>query len=119
MDPEYLKVYSDFQKKVENNTATAVDAGMCLATLTGYFATYNLVWAATKKGLNRRASEIQNGVDGTGKPITTAKAEVLAKATPEADEEVTFESHVKNLDVMIQTCKKLQDGLSREFELTN
>jgi hypothetical protein len=105
--------------KIRNNTATSSDAGQLLAELTGYFASYNLSWSEARKKYFHKASEIQGGVDGTGKPITSAKAEILSKATAESDEEITSEAHVKNLDVMIQTLKKIQDGLIREFGLQN
>ncbi len=108
--------YNQFMEKYKENKVAVVDVGEMVARLTGYFASYNLDFAHAKIAFNHCVSVIQNRSDeSTGKSITSAKAEIMSRATPESDAAIITETHVKNLDMMIQSLKKLQDGLAREF----
>lgn len=112
----YQEIYKEFQTKCENNSASAVDAGQAYVKLTSLYANYNLDLAYAKKALSRVIADTQSKMDdATGKPVTSAKAEILSRATPESDSVVLSEAHVNNLSMMIQTLKKYQEGLAQEF----
>jgi hypothetical protein len=113
---EYIELYNDFKTKYDANTITAQDVGELIMKLTSYFCNYNLELAAETIRFNKIAAEIQGQFDETtNKGITSSKAEVLSRATVESADKIRAEAHVRNLDVMIQSSKKLQEGLSKEY----
>jgi hypothetical protein len=113
---DYLTEYSEFQKKVDANTASIQEIGEMLMRMTGYYCNHNLTLADANIHFNKVASDISGTNDlSTGKGITSAKAEILARATPENDQYILAATHVKNLDVIIASLKKLQEGMTKEF----
>ena len=113
---EYVKLYNEFKESYNANTITSQEVGELIMRLTSYFCNYNLDLAMASIAFNKVAAEIQERPDeSTGKGITTSKAEILARATPESAAQILAGAHVRNLDVMIQSSKKLQEGLSKEF----
>ena len=117
---EYIKLYNDFKDAYNANTITSQEVGELIMKLTSYFCNYNLDLATASISLNRAAAEIQDGTDpSTGMGITSSKAEIMARATHQSAAQILAATHVRNLDVMIQSSKKLQEGLSKEFSHNN
>jgi hypothetical protein len=117
---DYQKIYDEFRTAYDAGTVNALGAGEVICRLSALFCNYNLELATATIAFNHAAAEIQNQPDeSTGKGITSSKAEIMARATPESAAKILAEAHVKNLDTLIQSTKKLQEGLSQEFGHNN
>jgi len=64
---------------------------------------------------NLRKDEALKTDEATGKAISSAKADVITSASPEASIYKQAKMHIENLEMLIQSAKSLQRGLIQEM----
>lgn len=113
---EYEKIYGEFIKNYSSGATTAEQAGFLVAQLAGYYPNYlsSLVKTERNYALICR-DEILKSDDMTGKAVSGVKAEKISDASDEAYAFKIAKSHVLNLEMLIQSAKSLQRGLSQEM----
>lgn len=113
---DYIELFDKFMEGYRVGSKTAEDVGELIVRLAQFYSTYNLAFAAADIAFNNKAAEIESRIDeGSGKPISSAKAKVLADATEESASKIMAETHIRNLDTILQSAKFLQRSLAHEF----
>lgn len=116
--PDYLKEYNDFIVDYKSGITNAETVGILIAKMAQNFSVYNVAFAKADFAYCQKASVIENTDDpNTLKPISSAKAKVLAEATSEHEQKILLEVHVKNIDTILQSAKALQKSLLQEHAL--
>jgi hypothetical protein len=117
---EYQTLYADFMKAYVSGAVTGEQVGELVARLAGYYPFYNqaLVTAERAFALVSR-DEVMKTDETTGKAVSSAKAETIADASPEATAFKTARMHIQNLETLIQAVKSLQRGLLQEMAHSN
>lgn len=117
--PDYLEEYNKFIADYKSGITDAEAVGILISRMAQYFSTYNIAFAKADFAYCQVASTIENTNDAsTLKPISSAKAKVLAEATPEHEQKILLEVHVKNIDTILQSAKALQKSLLKEHALS-
>jgi hypothetical protein len=84
--------------------------------MAGYFMRYNVRMGDALRAFSTVKSDFQSQVDAsTGKSMSSAKAETLADATPEAATYEMARIHVQNIEQAINSLKTLQKGVLQEY----
>lgn len=94
---------------------SASEVGHMIVRMSSYFTRYNIVLQRSLKLFNQRAQEIYNTIEPSGKPISAAKAEIVASATEEAVAYQEAKTHVQNIEQDINALKALQRGVLNEY----
>ncbi len=95
---------------------SAEEIGEVIARMAQYFAQKNMVAASIENILNKKSVEIIQGDDqATGKPLSVAKADILIKATEEAQEFRQAKVHLENIEQYINALKYFQKGILNEY----
>ena len=119
MNPEtldYAIIYSEFQKTFNQSQSSGADVGEVIVKLAGLFMQYNLKYAEALRQYTAIRSTIANQVDPqTGKGISSAKADVLADATPEHNIYEMAKVHITNIEAGINALKALSRSLVTEY----
>lgn len=90
------------------------EVGEMIAIMAAHYIRHNLILARTLKMASQTSSAIYSTEDG-GKPISAAKASILADATPEAAAYQEARVHVQNIETTINALKALQKGILNEY----
>jgi len=116
----YQELYDKFMKDYELGATSSEQVGELVARLAGYYPNYSeeMIKAERSYALITR-DEILKTDELTGKAVTAAKAETIAKASQEAFIFKKARTHVQNLDMLIQSAKALQRGLIKEMMHSN
>ena len=116
----YQKLYSEFMEKYNRSETTPSEVGETLARISGIFPNYNAEMIVAEHAFALVHKTIAEGTDeGSGKNISSSKAEVVADATPEAFEFKKARSHVTNIETLIGALKFLQRSLETEYINSN
>lgn len=111
----YQIEYNAFMTLYNKGAATGEQVGEVIAKMAQYFSEANLNFAAASVASNKKAAEIERGVDDSGKAISSAKAAVYAAATDEYAVYAVAKAHVTNIEQCINALKALQKGVLNEF----
>lgn len=114
----YIEDYETFMSALEaqGGLMAAGEVGEAIARMSNYFSRHNIILGRTLKMFNKKAQEIYSQNDaGTGKPISAAKAEIIAAATEEAAAYQEAKIHVQNIEQNINALKALQRGVLNEY----
>ena len=113
----YLEDYEAFMKTFEEQGGlmAAGEIGGMIVRMSNYFSRHNLVLGRSLKLFNSQAREIYTQLDDNGKPISAAKAAILADATEPAFAYQEAKIHVQNIEQNINALKALQRGVLNEY----
>lgn len=115
-DPDYMLEYEAFQGKFKLTEVTGEEVGELIMRLGNYFARYNVRMGDALRAFSIVKADFANQVDAaTGKAMSSAKAEVLADARPEAAVYEMARIHVNNIQEMINALKALQKGVLNDY----
>ena len=115
-DLSYIDEYQQFLERFDNTQTSGAEIGEVIARMSQHFARYNLMMARSLKLYTRVAKDCHAQIDGNnGKPISAAKAEVVASATDEAAAYQEARVHVQNIEQNINALKALQRGILNEY----
>ena len=115
-DIDYMIDYEAFSDSFKKTEVSGEEVGEMIMRLAGYFARYNVRMGDALRAFSRVKSDFQSQVDtSTGKTMSSAKAEVLADATPEAATYEMSRIHVQNIEQYINSLKALQKGILNEY----
>jgi len=113
---DYMDDYNAFEKNFHLTQVTGEEVGEMVMRLAGYFARYNVRMGNVLREFSRVKSDFQSQVDtSTGKTMSSAKAELLADATPEAATYEMARIHIQNIEQYINALKALQKGILLEY----
>ena len=115
MEP-YEKLYAEFMSGYVSGVTTGEGVGELVARLAGFYPNYNAAMAKAERSyalISR--DEVLKTDETTGKAMSSAKAETIAAASPEATAFKQARVHVQNLEMLIQSAKALQRGLIQEM----
>ena len=113
----YIEDYNAFISalQAQGGLMAAGEIGEMIARMSHYFGHHNVVLGRALKHYNEKAKEIYSSTDEqTGKPLSAAKAEILAAATPEGAAYQEAKIHVQNIEQNINALKALQRGVLNE-----
>ena len=114
----YLLEYSQFMANYTKGQTSGEEVGYVIAKLAQYFCEKNQLAGITELQFHRVFANIANQIDeASGKPLSMAKAEILAKATPEAEAYGKERVHLENIEQAIGALKSLQKGILNERSL--
>jgi hypothetical protein len=83
-DADYIIDYEAFSSNFKKTEVSGEEVGEMVMRMAGYFARYNVRMGDALRAFSRVKSDFQSQVDSTtGKPMSSAKADTLADATPE------------------------------------
>lgn len=111
----YLDDYETFIRAFQDQGGlmAAGEIGEMIMRMANHYARHNLVQSRALKVYNTVAKEMYAQVEN-GKPISAAKAEILAAATSEAASYQEARVHVQNIEQCINALKALQRGVLNE-----
>lgn len=112
---QYNKEYSEFLKGYQSGITTGENVGQVIARFAQYFGDANIELYKADVAYNKKAAEIANGTDETGKAISAAKAKVLADASEEFAVLSEAKAHLQNIEQDINALKSLQRGILNEY----
>lgn len=113
---DYMEEYNNFEKNFRLTEVSGEEIGVLIMRMAGYFARYNVRMGDALRAFSRVKSDFQSQVDiATGKTMSSAKAELLADATPEASVYEMARIHIQNLEQYINGLKALQKGTLQEY----
>lgn len=116
MELDYMTDYDAFEKNFRLTQVSGEEVGEVIMKMAGYFARYNVRTGDALRAFSRVKSDFQSQVDTvTGKTTSSAKAELLADATPEAATYEMARIHTQNLEQYINALKSLQKGVLNEY----
>src|SRR3990167_520486 len=115
-DIDYMIDYDAFSSNFKKTEVSGEEVGEMVMRLAGYFARYNVRMGDALRAFSVVKADFQNQVDTTtGKSMSSAKAETLADATPEAASFEMARIHVSNIEQYINALKALQKGVLNEY----
>lgn len=115
-DYDYVIAYEDFMNKFKVSEITGSEVGEVVMRMAGYYTRYNLGFHKAIKAFSAVKASLLNGLDEqTGKPMSSAKADTMADATPEGEQYELYKIHVQNIQEYINSLKALQRSLTQEF----
>lgn len=113
--PEYIQEYEEFIKNYKFTEVSGEEVGFLVAKMSMYFSRYNIALKHALRNYSIIMRDFQLQVDENGKPMSSSKAEVLAAATPQANDYAEAKIHVANLEQNINSLKALQKGVNNEY----
>lgn len=116
MEIDYQSVYNKFEETMKLEETKGDEVGLVIVRLAGFYAIYNSRLADVTHKYHAVKSSLLNESDPhTGKPMSAAKAEGMADASPEANAVRDAKAHVQNIEQMINALKALQKGILNEY----
>ena len=112
----YIDDYETFMinLQAQGGNMASGEVGEMIARMSAFYTRHNMILARSLKLFSNVAKETYSQIDN-GKPISAAKAEILAAATPEANEYQLARVHVQNIEQNINALKALQRGILNEY----
>ena len=111
----YREEYNDFLKKYAIGATTGEETGFLVARLAQYFADLNTDAGRKEIVYKKKLGGMVNFVDGNGKAISVAKAELDGEATDEYAVFNMAKRELQSCEQMLNAAKSLQRGLQNEY----
>ena len=119
MESDYIAEYETFMNQYRLTEIGGEEVGLLIVRMAGYFARYNMKLVGALKSYNLVIRDFQTQTDpATSKPMSSAKSESLAAATPEAFAYEEAKVHVQNIEQFVNALKALQRGVLTEYSQT-
>ena len=113
-EQNFLTEYQGFLETYKQGLTNGEQAGEVIAKMANYFAIANSKYGEALIGYNAIASSIEQTVDDNGKAISSAKAKILAAATPESAVLIRTKVAIESIQEVINAIKSLQRGIMYE-----
>ena len=113
----YIEDYDRFMLNLEEQGGlmAAGEIGEMITRMASYFTRHNLVLGRSIKLFSKVSQDIYSQVDDKGKPISAAKAAILADATEQGADYQEAKIHIQNIETCINALKALQRGVLNEY----
>ena len=112
----YVDLYNSFLSDYKRGMVSGEEVGEAIVRLAGYFGEYNIKLVSAERSFaNVRKTIASSNDESTGKSISSAKADVLADATNEANLFNIAKAHLQNIEQYINALKALQKGVLNEY----
>ena len=114
----YIEDYDKFMVALEaqGGLMAAGEIGCMITRMSSYFSRHNVILGRTLKMFNKISKDVYSSMDeNTGKPISAAKAAILADAADEGADYQEAKIHVQNIEQNINALKALQRGVLNEY----
>lgn len=116
MTEDYAIEYENFMQTFKKTEVSGEECGELIMRMGHYYMRYNMRLVEAVRHFAAVKSVFLTGVDpDTQKPMSAAKADVLADATPEAATYQTAKAHLLNIEQGINALKALQKSLLQEY----
>ena len=115
----YQELYNTFIDSYRKTETSPSEVGEVLVRIASFYPNYNISAVKAENAFNLIHKKIAEGVDDSGKNISSAKAEVIAKATSEALDFKMSSCHISNIEMLISSLKFLQKSLEVEYSQSN
>lgn len=115
----YTQIYKEIIDNYSLGNVSSEKVGLVISQLASIFCNYNLDRANSLRLYRKKAAEIEKTIDENGKAISSAKAKILSDATDEASKYGEADAHIENLNQLINSLKKLQEGIIEEYSHSN
>jgi len=112
---DYIEEYDQFMNSFRKTEVSGEEVGEFIMRMTGHYIRYNIRYSDSIRLFSAVKSDFQNRLDSNGKPMSSAKAQMLADSTPEAATYEIARIHVQNLEQIINSMKSLQKGVLTEY----
>jgi hypothetical protein len=113
---DYIDDYDQFMGNYKKTEVSGEEVGEFIMKMTGYYIRYNIRYSDAIRLFSAVKSDFQNRLDpANNKPMSSAKAQMLADSTPEAATYEIARIHVQNLEQIINSMKSLQKGVLTEY----
>ena len=113
-EQNFLKEYQDFLETHKQGMMNGEQVGELIARFANHFAMANSTYGDALIAYNTVASSIEQTTDEKGKPISSAKAKILASATPESGIYIKAKCDIESIVELINSLKALQKGIMYE-----
>ena len=114
-NPTYRTVYDEFIASYQAGTTNAEQVGYVITQMAQFFCDANMNMGYADEAYNKKFAEYMNLEEG-GKPVSAAKAKVLADASDEASVLKTAKVKLENIEQLINALKYLQKGMTQEYQ---
>ena len=113
----YIDDYTLFMSRLESQggNMAAGEVGEMVNRMSAHYMRHNIILGRCLKLFSKTAVDIYTKAEDGGKPISAAKAEIIAAATPEAAAYQEAKIHVQNIEMHINSLKALQRGILNEY----
>jgi hypothetical protein len=112
----YQQLYDEFLKTYKKTETLPSEVGEVLARIAGEFPNFNTKMINAEYEFSLVHKKIVEDTDElTGKAISSAKAEVVAAATPECLAYKAAKGDVTNIEMLIGALKFMQKSLEVEY----
>jgi len=112
----YLVEYAEFMKNYAAGQTSGEAVGEVIARLAQYFCEKNITLAACDQRFSKINATIADSVDElTDKPISMAKADIMAKESKEYVDYSNAKANLQNIEQCINALKSLQKGVLQEW----
>lgn len=116
----YIIEYNQFITDYNSEQMDGEKIGIAVVKMVQHFIEMNMLVSSAEIAYNKIAAEMANSLDeNTTKPLSVAKAEILAKNTPEYSEFRTAKANVVNIEQAINALKSLQRAATQEMSYSN
>lgn len=116
----YIIEYNQFITDYNSEQMDGEKIGIAVVKMVQHFIEMNIFVSSAEIAYNKIAAEMANSLDeNTTKPLSVAKAEILAKNTPEYSEFRTAKANVVNIEQAINALKSLQRAATQEMSYSN
>lgn len=110
----YHEDYDKFMETFRHQEVSGAEVGEMVARMAQHYTRHNIILARALKIYNQVARDVYGQTDESGKPLSAAKADVIASATPEAAAYQEAKVHVMNIEQDLNALKALQKGILNE-----
>lgn len=113
---DYKSEYATFMQLIDSGTPVEAETvGRLIVKFAGYFSEAVAVSARLEHGFNKTLAQTEETTDPSGKPISSTKAEHIARATDSYRDYLLAKSDVLAIEQCINALKSLQKSLQNDF----
>lgn len=113
---EYQSEYKSIVDKIKSHVEiSSEEVGEMIVKMAQFFGDAVHSLTSAEYSFRLKVVEFEQQTDDNGKPLSSAKAESFAQATPEYLAYITARGHVTVIEQQINSLKALQKGLSNEY----
>ena len=113
-EQKFLEEYQAFLDAYKQGLTNGEQVGEVIARMANYFAIANSKYGEALIAYNAIASSIEQTTDASGKPISSAKAKILASDTPESASLIRAKIAIESIQEIINAMKSLSRGIMFE-----
>ncbi len=113
--PNYRRDFDEFMAGYNSGGVDATAVGVTITRMAQYFCDINQTVSFAQRVFNTHYAEVINSEDDNGKPMSAAKAKILAEASEEGKELIRTKAEVENVEQLLNALKYMQKGMLNEY----